>query len=147
MTAQTDGRTRRPGGLLAKAMLGAAALTALATVPAGAAEQQILSAPYNGACGSGYGVVNSAPVGEGTIYLTYNSSNGYNCAVTVRRNDGTKPWMSVKISQGEDPGWASVDEGYFGGYAGPVYVYGKGHCIDWFGAIGSATMIVNDTNC
>ncbi|MFF2628688.1 spore-associated protein A [Kitasatospora griseola] len=146
-TARPKSKARSGKALATKAALGAAALSVLGTIPAAAAPQQILAAPYNGACGSGYSVVNSAPVGNGTLYLTYNSSNGMNCAVTTRYNDGTKPWMVVKISQAGDPGWADVDEGYYGGYAGPVYVYGKGHCIDWYGAIDSASMIVLGTNC
>ncbi|MYT22172.1 spore-associated protein A [Streptomyces sp. SID7760] len=95
------------------------------------------AAGYNGACGSGYNVIDSLRVGwnsgkTGTTYLTYNSSNGYNCAVTLTDYQGTTRWQEVWLETSGSPDW-TTNEGYFKYYAGPVYVYGRGHCIDWGG--------------
>ncbi|WP_225877477.1 hypothetical protein [Streptomyces resistomycificus] len=59
--------------------------TALVAPQAGAATV----AKYNGVCGTGYAVVDSAPVGTaGTVFLTYNPSTGRDCVVTVRARAG-----------------------------------------------------------
>ncbi|MGC0331571.1 hypothetical protein RKD23_004561 [Streptomyces sp. SAI-170] len=94
------------------------------------------AAGYNGACGSGYSVIDSMRVGgtntEGTTYLTYNSSNGYNCVVTMN-NTGATRWVGAEIEvSGGD--WIS-DSGQYRYYAGPVYVYAANRCIDWGGGV------------
>ncbi|WP_048574734.1 hypothetical protein, partial [Streptomyces leeuwenhoekii] len=114
------------------AALSVGATTAL-TAPASAAAD----ATPQEACGSGYKTVNSAPVGSlGTVYLTYNSSNGKNCVATIRNNPGTavdmSAWVFVPDTEEQDE-----DYGRYTSYAGPTYVYGKGHCIDWGGSIGN----------
>lgn len=57
------------------------------------------AATYNGACGSGYSVLDSDNVGQlGTVFLTYNDSTGQNCVVTVDgREDvsGSATYLSV----------------------------------------------------
>jgi len=98
-------------------------------------------------CGSGYKTVNSAPVGSlGTVYLTYNSSNGKNCVTTIRNTPGTAVDMSAWIyvpdtDQGDD------DSGQYTSYAGPTYVYGKAHCVSWGGNISNINVQVNNSNC
>jgi len=129
-------------GVTAVAALSVGATTALAA-PASAAPN---TTPQK-VCGSSYKTVNSAPVGSrGTIYLTYNASNGKNCVTTIRNSPGTAQDMSAWIyvpdtEQGDD------DFGSFTSYAGPTYVYGKAHCVDWGGNIGNVYVQVTDSNC
>ncbi|OOC53591.1 MULTISPECIES: spore-associated protein A [Nocardiopsis] len=106
-------------------------------------------ASYNNACGSGYGVVNYANVGsKGTVFLTYNNSTGYNCAVTVRANPGAAVEMVVSLKRTSDPASeARVDSGYYTTYAGPVYRSAAGSCVDWYGYIDGANEHRNETNC
>lgn len=102
---------------------------------------------YNGACGSGYGVVDSATLSTlGTVYLTYNSSNGYNCVATVRADPGTAMFMVAGIRLSTSNTWI-VDQGQYTTYAGPVYVHAPGQCIDWGGQIGSVYVQNFDTHC
>ncbi|MFF7868278.1 spore-associated protein A [Streptomyces qaidamensis] len=115
-----------------------------------AAPSASAAASYNGACGSGYSVTNSARIGNGgTIFLTYNSSNGYNCVVTIRDTpDSTPGIVSAGLGRnGDIYSWKS-DLGKYQSYAGPVYVYGKGACMDWTGAIeGYGVAERKATNC
>ncbi|TDQ55035.1 spore-associated protein A [Actinorugispora endophytica] len=128
----------------ATAMVAGAALAGTTALAAPAS-----AATYNGACGSGYTVVNSAAVGsQGTVFLTYNSSNGYNCAVTVRNSPGSAVLMAVALKRSSDiPENAKQDTGYYTTYAGPVYVHGEDACMDWQGIIGSANVHREGTNC
>lgn len=115
-----------------------------------AAPSASAAASYNGACGSGYSVTNSARIGNGgTIFLTYNSSNGNNCVVTIRDTpDSTPGVVSAGLGRSDDIySWKS-DLGNYKSYAGPVYVYGKGSCMDWTGAIqGYGVVERKATNC
>ncbi|MGW2641548.1 spore-associated protein [Streptomyces sp. NPDC001348] len=98
-------------------------------------------------CGSGYKTVNSAAVGSlGTVYLTYNSANGKNCVTTIRSNPGTVLDMSAWIYV-PDNEQNSDDFGQYSSYAGPTYVYGKGHCVTWGGNISNVYVQVNNSNC
>ncbi|PCG83732.1 spore-associated protein [Streptomyces sp. WZ.A104] len=122
--------------------LAAGGVTALA-VPASAAPN---TTPQE-VCGSGYRTVNSAPVGSyGTVYLTYNPTSGKNCVTTIRSNPGTAletgAWIYV-----DDTTEYAEDEGLFTSYAGPVSVYGKGHCVDWGGRIANVHVRVTGSNC
>jgi hypothetical protein len=106
-------------------------------------------APYNNACGSGYSVVNHANIGsKGTVFLTYNGSNGYNCAVTVRADPGTRLQMAVGLKRSSDsPSQAVQAEGSYTTYVGPVYRHAPSHCVDWFGYISGTNVNRNGTNC
>ncbi|MER5475030.1 spore-associated protein [Streptomyces sp. NPDC002935] len=124
------------------AALAVGATTALA-VPASAAPN---TTPQK-VCGSAYKTVNSAPVGSlGTIYLTYNASNGKNCVATIRQNPGTAVDMSTWIYV-PDTDEGDQDYGRYTSYAGPAYVYGKGHCVDWGGHINNVYTQVSGSNC
>ncbi|MFI8231007.1 spore-associated protein [Streptomyces sp. NPDC085900] len=127
--------------------------TAMAALALGAATA--LAAPASAApnttpqkvCGSAYKTVNSAAVGSlGTVYLTYNASNGKNCVATIRNNPGTAVDMSTWIYV-PDTDQGANDFGQYTSYAGPAYVYGKGHCIDWGGSISNVTVQVTGSNC
>ncbi|MFH0521077.1 spore-associated protein [Streptomyces sp. M41] len=134
----------------ARSILSATALAAL-TVGTTAA----LAAPASAApnttpqkvCGSAYKTVNSAPVGSlGTVYLTYNARNGENCVATIRNNPGAAALMSAWIYV-PDTEEFHEDAGEFTSYAGPTYVYGKGHCVDWGGNIKNVYVQVTGSNC
>ncbi|MEU8709847.1 spore-associated protein [Streptomyces sp. NPDC048565] len=100
-----------------------------------------------GVCGAAYKTVNSAPVGSlGTVYLTYNASNGQNCVATIRANPGTAVSMSAYVYVPETDEWAG-DDGDFTSYAGPGYVQGKGHCVSWGGHIDNLYVSVENSNC
>jgi hypothetical protein len=103
------------------------------------------AASYGGQCGSGYGVIDSHDLGSATVYLTYNRSNGRNCVVTIRDNQGSPVYMDAKVSLAGRP-WIS-DPGYWTWYAGPVSVYAPGRCIDWGGEIGSSGYYEYGVHC
>lgn len=116
----------------------ALALTAAAlAVTAGPAQ----AAAYNGACGSGYRVIDHMSVGgtgTGTAYLTYN--NGWNCVVTVSNTPGQRDWMEAEIEVSNGGDWIE-DANYYTKFAGPVYVYAPDKCIDWGGTVGYKGMV------
>ncbi|MBR8744674.1 spore-associated protein A [Nocardiopsis sp. MG754419] len=132
---------RRACALAATAGIGAASLVATAA-PATAA------ATYNGACGDGYAVVNSVDLSadRGTVFLTYNNANGYNCVATVRTVPGGATLMEAMLRASGTSGW-NTDSGDYTTYAGPVYVHAAGRCVDWGGTIGTDTRIIEGTNC
>ncbi|MGQ4510786.1 spore-associated protein A [Streptomyces sp. DW26H14] len=115
--------------------------------PAKAAKAVKAAAAYNNACGTGYGVVNSAPIGTaGTVYLTYSATTKKNCVVTVRANPGTAVHMTASLGLGSHPDTV-VDQGNYTTYAGPVYLYAPGQCVSWRGEIAGAVAGKNQTNC
>ncbi|MEU4652837.1 spore-associated protein [Streptomyces sp. NPDC023723] len=125
---------------ISRRLTSAAALLGLTTagmaLTAGTAE----AASYNSACGSGYSVIDSKDVGDGTAYLTYNGSTGYNCVVTVSDTPGTPMVLDARLRlHRTDTVWkaSETDYGTFSYYAGPVYVYAASSCIDWGGAAAS----------
>ncbi|MEU7636175.1 MULTISPECIES: spore-associated protein A [unclassified Streptomyces] len=108
----------------------------------------VRSAAYNGACGSGYGVVNSAPVsGKGTVYLTYSAKTGKNCVVTVRNSPGKAVFIHAELGPSDHSSAPVFDSGKYTAYAGPVYLAAKGRCVDWGGAIESVSVKVAGSNC
>ncbi|MEW1831431.1 spore-associated protein A [Streptomyces sp. NPDC088196] len=113
--------------------------TVAATAPASAATAA--TATYNGACGTGYKVIDSTPVGNvGKVFLTWNESTGKNCAVTIRNAPGAKIYMAVELNIITDHESTPVhDTGQYTSYAGPVYMPARGYCAEWYGAIGTAT--------
>ncbi|MFJ1708005.1 spore-associated protein A [Kitasatospora sp. NPDC088346] len=105
------------------------------------------AADYNGACGSGYRVVDSMSLKGGTAFLTYNSSTGQNCAVTVRDSPGSPVYVlaSISLATGGNPWYKDGD--YYGSYAGPVYVHAPGQCIDWIAQIEWDSAQQLDSHC
>jgi hypothetical protein len=93
---------------------------------------------YNGACGSGYNVIRTLQFGPtpiGTVYLTYNSSNGYNCVVTMlNKSINSSALMDAWIST--DGTGEERDTGNYSSYAGPVYKKAVNTCVNWGGSIG-----------
>ena len=135
---------------LRRSVLGSAAAAALAvgatTALAGPASAAPNTTPQK-VCGSSYKTVNSTPVGtQGTVYLTYNASNGKNCVATIRTNPGVAREMGAYVYIPDTDAYAQ-DEGVYTSYAGPGYVYGKGHCVDWGGHIDNVYTYVTGSNC
>lgn len=96
--------------------------------------------PYTPAevCGSGYEVIDSSGLTGGTVYLLYNSSNGYNCVTTLKSTSlGTASAMSAFLEP--EGGSRTTDQGSFGYYAGPVKVSAPNTCVRWGGSVGSST--------
>ncbi|MCA2181809.1 spore-associated protein A [Nonomuraea glycinis] len=115
----------------------AAAALLLQAVPAGATTA---AASPQSVCGSGYGVIDSLPISTGklwaTVYLLYNSGNGYNCVVTMKTADiGTATYTQARI-QVSGSSTIHRDSGNFTSYAGPVRVKAAGKCVQ-FGGIAS----------
>ncbi|MFI2410664.1 spore-associated protein [Streptomyces sp. NPDC018947] len=135
-----------------RSMLTAAALVAVSVggataLAAPASAATTASVTPQSVCGSNYKTVNSAPVGSrGTVYLTYNAYNGNNCVVTVRTTTGTAVDMSAYLYV-PDTDQGDGDYGQYTSYAGPIYAYGKGHCVDWGGSIGNVSVYVTGSNC
>lgn len=127
------------------------AITAVAGVAVGAglavaAPGSAFAAPYNGVCGSGYGVIDAQSLpGLGTVYLTYSSGTGKNCVVTIRDNPGARRAMAARVSLAGAP-WIS-DVGNYTTYAGPVYVYARHSCVDWGGEISGVGAYEYNSHC
>ncbi|MFF8555257.1 spore-associated protein A [Streptomyces sp. NPDC015501] len=135
----------------------AAACAAVALAPAAVAAEptahrsgtasRAAAAQYNGACGSGYSVVNSAQIGtKGTVFLTYSSATGKNCVVTVRNAPGKAVHMTASLGFAS-PTTTVTDAGYYTTYAGPVYLDARGLCVTWRGEISGEVAGKNGTNC
>ncbi|MFS4106533.1 spore-associated protein A [Streptomyces sp. PD-S100-1] len=102
---------------------------------------------YNGGCGSGYGVIGSKDVGDGIAFITYSSSTGYNCVVTVSDTPGKAMYMEARLRVHRTDGiWkaSEMNAGTFKYYAGPVYVYAKGSCVDYGGTANNGSYIQID---
>ncbi|KND38087.1 Spore-associated protein A [Streptomyces europaeiscabiei] len=129
------------------ALAPAAAAAEPAAQRAGAAPKAAAAAKYNGACGGGYSVVNSAQIGtKGTVFLTYNSATGKNCVVTVRTAPGKAVHMTASLGFAS-PTTTVTDTGYYTTYAGPVYLDARGLCVTWRGEISGEVAGKNGTNC
>ncbi|WP_409471730.1 spore-associated protein A [Streptomyces sp. HC307] len=101
----------------------------------------------NGACGSGYGVIDSMDTYDGHTFLTYNSSTGYNCVVTVSDFPGTSMYLDARLRLSRnDTVWKSneMDAGIYKYYAGPVYVSARNSCVDWGGEAGAHSHVQVD---
>lgn len=120
------------------------------SAPAAAASPKaaVPALAYNGACGAGYVQRDSMVLtGWGAVYLTYNSSNGYNCAVTVRSNPGGVQSMGVAVRISGNPSSVVVDSGEYTTYAGPVYLHAAGQCIDWWGWTEDVVQEMDHSHC
>ncbi|PWV45683.1 hypothetical protein BDW27_11617 [Nocardiopsis sp. L17-MgMaSL7] len=126
----------------------AAAAACVATASMVATATPASAATYGAQCGSGYTVINKIefPNNRGTTFLTYNSSNGNNCVVTVRTSPGAAAPMDAFIKLSSSSTWKR-DKGNYTTYAGPVYVSAPATCIDWGGTIGTATIESPDHHC
>ncbi|MGW3184494.1 hypothetical protein ACWDD9_35015 [Kitasatospora sp. NPDC001119] len=97
-------------------------------------------------CGSAYDFKRSWDINDihnvaavvGFIDIYYNSGNGYNCAI-ARGNDAVvsgQHEIFVEIRRSRDSTWIKDGVGSnYTQYAGPVYAYAKGACIDFIGGL------------
>ena len=113
----------------------AAGVTAVVMGPSAAFASDVNPNSASAICGSGYSVIDKA-VSEGKyyMYLLYNSSNGKNCAVTLKQSSlGTKTLTDVYLLA--ENGTSDEDYGSYTSYAGPVYVSAANQCIEWGGFV------------
>jgi hypothetical protein len=97
-------------------------------------------------CGSGYSVIDYHDLGgAAVVYLTYNSSNGDNCVVTLADSPGSA--MSMNATLAVEGGASASNPGSFTYYAGPVYEYAPSTCVEWGGTAGSTTWTSGWTHC
>ncbi|MDT7799467.1 MAG: sialidase [Actinomycetota bacterium] len=99
------------------------------------------------ACGGGYGVVDSQPLGTaGTVYLSYNASNGQNCVSTMKSaSAGTATATSAFL---EVQGAArQTDSGSFSYFAGPVKAAAANKCVKWGGTAGGVSYTSEFEHC
>ncbi|MFF4481021.1 spore-associated protein A [Streptomyces sp. NPDC001520] len=128
------------------AVTGAGTVALMAAAPGASAAASRVA--YNGACGSGYTVVNSTEVGDkGTAYLTYSSATGKNCLVAIRNVAGEPVPMSIYLSRSDTEIHDIYDSGNYHSYAGPIYVSARGTCVDWWGWIDGVRFEKAETNC
>lgn len=60
--------------------------------------------------------------------------------MTIRNAPGAKIYLSVGLNALVGHETTPVrDSGQYTSYARPVHVDGRGHCIEWYGVIGSAS--------
>ncbi|RSN63638.1 exo-alpha-sialidase [Amycolatopsis sp. WAC 04182] len=98
-------------------------------------------------CGGGYGVIDSAPLGTaGTVYLSYNASNGQNCVSTMKSESaGTATATSAYL---EVAGASRItDSGSFSWFAGPVRAAAAGKCVKWGGSAGGTAYNSPSEHC
>ncbi|GAA2407340.1 M23 family metallopeptidase [Nonomuraea africana] len=89
-------------------------------------------------CGSGYSVIDSAALGtSGTVYLLYNSSNGYNCVTTLKKTSLGTPTATTAYLEVQGSS-RITDSGNFSYYAGPVRASAANKCVRWGGKAGSS---------
>ncbi|WP_103954460.1 M23 family metallopeptidase [Nonomuraea solani] len=89
-------------------------------------------------CGSGYKVIDSAPLGTAaTVSLLYNSANGNNCVATIKKTSLGKATAVTAYLEVEGKPRAS-DTGNFTFYAGPVRGSASDKCVKWGGKAGTA---------
>ncbi len=132
--------------LAVAAATGAGAAALMVAAPAASAAPS--HAAYNGACGSGYTIVNSTEVGDkGTAYLTYSSATGKNCLVAIRNVAGDPVPMTIYLSRSDTEIHDIYDSGDYRSYAGPIYTNARGTCVDWWGWIDGVRFEKANTNC
>ncbi|MEU7740778.1 peptidoglycan recognition family protein [Nonomuraea sp. NPDC049158] len=98
-------------------------------------------------CGTGFKVIDSAALGTaGTVYLTYNSTTGYNCVATIKKTQlGT---ASATTAYLEVEGQTRItDTGNFAYYAGPVRANAADKCVRWGGKAGASTYDSPSEHC
>ncbi|MDQ7807711.1 sialidase family protein [Amycolatopsis sp. A133] len=99
------------------------------------------------ACGGGYSVIDSRPLGTaGSVYLSYNASNGKNCVSTMKSaSTGTGTATSAYL---EVKGSARVtDSGSFSYFAGPVSAAAADKCVKWGGSAGGQSFTSEFEHC
>ncbi|MFF4485518.1 hypothetical protein ACFY0F_03340 [Streptomyces sp. NPDC001544] len=131
-------RTVASGLVVAVAAVGATLITAPAASAGGYG--------CSGSLVSTYPVKDNGGVSRGDVYLYFDSSTGYNCAVTVKNSAGaygTPTLTNVTLDRCKAGTSGSscysekkvTDEGLYSSYAGPVSLSASGRCISIYGEI------------
>jgi hypothetical protein len=89
-------------------------------------------------CGSGFGIVDSAALTGGRVYLLYNAGNGDNCVATLKSTSLGSP-TAVSAFLEPQGGTRTTDQGSYDYYAGPVKKHAPGVCVKWGGSVGSSS--------
>ena len=93
-----------------------------------------------GECGSSYALNRTYPISNGTertgtLELYYSNTTKKNCAINrCSGNCYQALYRSVSIRKSSSTAW-TTDGGLYHTYAGPVYVYAPGSCIDAYGGV------------
>jgi sialidase-1 len=90
------------------------------------------------ACGSGYSVIASHPLGTaGTAYLSYDNATGTNCVSAMKSTSvGTPSATSAFLEvQGAT---RTTDSGNYSYFAGPVITAAANKCVKWGGSVGAS---------
>jgi hypothetical protein len=124
------------GRVAAAAAAVVAGATALAVGPGAAYASDVNPNSASALCGSGYKVIQThATEGAFYTYLLYNSSNGKNCAVTLKqKNLGTKNTTDVYLLS-QKTQKSAEDFGSYTSYAGPIYLSAPGECVKFGGSV------------
>jgi hypothetical protein len=93
-------------------------------------------------CGTGYTLLAVFPIVRagvtfGAVRIYYSSTTKNNCAATVHYAPYVGVKMDTYILLDDEITLLGppADDGNYGSYAGPVYLYDPGHCIAWEGGI------------
>lgn len=100
-----------------------------------------------GECGSSYALKQTYPIMKGsertgTLELYWSNTTKKNCAINrCSGNCYEELYRSVTMRKKGQTTWpsASTDAGLFHKYAGPVYLYAPGSCIDAYGGVAFPT--------
>ncbi len=128
------------------AAIGAAAVLAGVAAPTAAGARNPYTA--SGLCGPGYQVIDRKPMYDNLVttgrrvkiaesVLMYNARNGNNCAVTLKRfrlNKRTHTYITL-ARRPLSAKTVRSDRGDFRYYAGPVYLWAAGKCVQWQGGM------------
>ncbi|MEU3019068.1 MULTISPECIES: hypothetical protein [unclassified Nocardiopsis] len=79
----------------------------------------------------------------GQVYVFYEPTYGYNCAIVVANSDSAYVDIGLRRSDGGAPQWRDGT----GASAGPVLIEAMNVCIDVTAAVGERSLTVRDTNC
>ncbi|GLX02249.1 hypothetical protein Misp02_63350 [Microtetraspora sp. NBRC 16547] len=136
-------RVRSAAAKIAAVMVAGSAMGILATPAMAAAytPEEI--------CGSGYHVIDSLPLKHqslsntgGRVYLLYNNSTGYNCAVTIKSvavGTATDTGATILVQTSGNNFTRHEDDRNYKYYAGPVRVKAAGKCVQVLGHTFSTT--------
>jgi hypothetical protein len=133
--------------LMIKRFSVSAVICALAASLVGVSATEANAYPRVNKCGSGYSFLRSWEITDNGIYegvgfidIYYNSAMGFNCAI-ARGNDAKVTqhhYIAVAIRRSGDGVWIQDGDDpntNYTSYAGPVYAYGRGGCIDFAGEL------------
>ncbi|MCO6010049.1 hypothetical protein NE236_34280 [Actinoallomurus purpureus] len=138
LAVDSEGIMRSKRIVTAMAMAGAIVGTSIAVAPAAMADTASI-------CGSSYhtvwgpkSVYTEIGIYAGSVYIGYNSSNGYNCAyLTVSSQTVASHGYrhSVTIMNTKTGDQSPPDDGAYNSFAGPVYVKAVDACVKAWGTV------------